>query len=401
MSCTWKYEDLKDAIKGEQLPAMIVDLDCLDKNISRISKMVSGYNKKMRIASKSVRVPWLLKYIIEKGGTHFRGLMCFSVHEAEFLTSQGFDNLLMAYPTVSINDLELFYTLTQKGISITLMVDCREHLDLIEQVWQENSIPAKVCIDVDMSWKPMGMHLGAQRSPVRSLDNFKALFYKIQKNKNLKFAGLMGYEAQVAGMGEENPFTPLLNPAKKWIKRKSVKDIFSKRKNISEFLKAENVDPKIFNGGGTGSLSSTLEEPWLTEVTAGSGFLQSHLFDYFKANNNVPAFCFALPVTRNPQKGIVTCKSGGFVASGDFGADKWPVPFLPSKMKILKDEGFGEVQTPVQIPVNIIVNLGDPLFFRPAKAGEIAERFSEYILIRNCKIMEKVPTYRGMGKCFY
>jgi D-serine deaminase-like pyridoxal phosphate-dependent protein len=66
-----------------------------------------------------------------------------------------------------------------------------------------------------------------------------------------------------------------------------------------------------------------------------------------------------------------------------------------------ENEGFGEVQTPVQVPSKVEINLGDPLFFRPAKAGEIAERFNEYVLIRNNQIVERVPTYRGLGHCFY
>jgi D-serine deaminase-like pyridoxal phosphate-dependent protein len=185
------------------------------------------------------------------------------------------------------------------------------------------------------------------------------------------------------------------------IKSNSVKDVFTKREAIHQFLQSQNAEPEIFNGGGTGSLKSTLKEPWLTEVSAGSGFLQSHLFDYYEGNQNVPAFCFGLQVSRISQRGIVTCKSGGFVASGDAGQDKWPVPFLPDGIKMIKNEGFGEVQTPVQLPQNLDVKLGDPLFFRPAKAGEIAERFNEYILIRNNKIIEKVPTYRGLGQCFY
>jgi D-serine deaminase-like pyridoxal phosphate-dependent protein len=68
---------------------------------------------------------------------------------------------------------------------------------------------------------------------------------------------------------------------------------------------------------------------------------------------------------------------------------------------MIKNEGFGEVQTPVQVPSDLDIRLGDPLFFRPAKAGEIAERFTEYILIRDNQIVDKVPTYRGLEQCFY
>jgi D-serine deaminase-like pyridoxal phosphate-dependent protein len=283
------------------------------------------------------------------------------------------------------------------------MVDSIGQIEVIEKIWQENGVKfksGKLCIDVDMSWKLAGMHLGVYRSSIRSLNDFKTVYHEIQKSAYVSFSGIMGYEAQVAGMGDKNPFSPFLNPAKKWIKKRSVQDVFQKRKEINDFLMTENIQPKIFNGGGTGSLRTTVKEPWLTEVTAGSGFLQSHLFDYYEENKNVPAFCFVLQVTRIPQPGTVTCKSGGFVASGEAGPDKWPVPFLPEGMKMIKNEGFGEVQTPVQIPLNVEIKLGDPLFFRPAKAGEIAERFTEYILIRNNKIVDKVPTYRGFGKCF-
>jgi len=404
MNCHWEYDILKELVKNEPLPAMLVNLDCLDENISRISRTVSGFGKKIRIASKSIRVPWLLKYIIKKGGPVFQGIMCFSVPEAEFLRTQGFDDFLVAYPTVDKTDLEIFYSLTQRGVNISLMVDDVVQLEEIEKIWEQKetiSQSGKICIDVDMSWKPAGMHLGAYRSSIRSLKNFQFVYERIKKSEHLRFSGVMGYEAQVAGMGDKNPFSPLLNPAKRFIKNKSVNDVFSKRKEIHEFLESENAEPEIFNGGGTGSLNTTGKEPWLTELTAGSGFLQSHLFDYYASNKNLPAFCFGLQVSRVPQPGIVTCKSGGFIASGDVGVDKWPVPFLPDGIEMIKNEGFGEVQTPVKILSKMNIQTGDPLFFRPAKAGEIAERFQEYILFRGKNIIAKVPTYRGLGKCFY
>jgi D-serine deaminase-like pyridoxal phosphate-dependent protein len=48
----------------------------------------------------------------------------------------------------------------------------------------------------------------------------------------------------------------------------------------------------------------------------------------------------------------------------------------------------------------VSVRLGDPVFFRHAKAGELAEHFAEYLLVRGSRIEGRVPTYRGMGKCF-
>jgi len=204
-------------------------------------------------------------------------------------------------------------------------------------------------------------------------------------------------------LGDENPFAPLLNPAKKWIKRHSIPDVARRRAAVSDLLDERGVEIEFFNGGGTGSIRTTTREKCVTEVTAGSGFLQAHLFDYYAANENRPAFCFALQVTRSSQPDHVTCQSGGFIASGPVGRDKEPVPFLPAGLKPTGNEGCGEVQTPLRVPAALRGRLqpGDPVFFRPAKSGEIAERFDEYLLKRGDEIVGRAKTYRGLGGCFH
>jgi D-serine deaminase-like pyridoxal phosphate-dependent protein len=395
---TWDYHHLKRLVADVRLPAMLVDLDILEQNARRLARVANEHDKKLRVASKSVRVVKLLKLIKESISEVYGGLMCFSPAEARFLYLEGFDDLLIAYPSVQQDDLALISEMTQKGANVTLMIDSTDHIDCLDDFFTQ---PVQVCIDADVSYRPAGLHIGVQRSPIRSLDDFIALVDRVQDAENLTLHGVMGYEAQIAGLGEESPFSPALNPMKKLVKNRSVRDVFKKRKQIAEWLQSEGIKLGLFNGGGTGSIQTTTEEPWITEVTAGSGFLQSHLFDYYRANQNQPAFCFALQVTRIPQPGIVTCQSGGFIASGEAGLDKQPVPFLPEGLKATKNEGFGEVQTPLRLPAGTDLQPGDPVFFRPSKAGEIAERFSEYLLKRGDRIVDRAQTYRGQGKTFY
>jgi D-serine deaminase-like pyridoxal phosphate-dependent protein len=405
----WDYDALKALVRGERLPLMVVDLDVLDANVRRLGRIAEEHGKRLRTASKSVRVPDLLRHIVDVGGPSFQGVMCFAVDEARLLHSLGFDDLLIAYPTVQPSDLDIAWALTQQGATLTLMLDAPAHADMLARYWRERSQqqtstrPLRVCIDHDMSWRPMGLHIGAQRSPVRSVGAMARVVDAITAHPELCLAGVMGYEAQIAGLGDETPFAPLLNPAKKFIKRRSVQDVAAKRRAAMEMLHARGIRLAFFNGGGTGSLRTTSAEPWVTEVTAGSGFLQSHLFDYYASNENQPAFCFALQVTRSSQPDHVTCQSGGFIASGPTGADKAPVPFLPRGLKATGGEGFGEVQTPLLVPPALRGRLqpGDPVFFRPAKAGEIAERFNEYLLKRGDRIVGRAKTYRGMGHCFF
>src|SRR5207244_2558454 len=125
--------------------------------------------------------------------------------------------------------------------------------------------------------------------------------------------------------------------------------------------------------GGTGSLAWSAKDPSLTEVTAGSGFLDSLLFDYYRDLSLAPAALFALQVVRRPSPGIVTCHGGGYVASGAPGPDRLPRPWLPAGLELLGLEGAGEVQTPLRLRAGAAPRLGDPVFFRHAKAGELAE----------------------------
>lgn len=405
----WDWSALRSLLRDERLPCMIVDLDVFDSNVRRLVGIAAAHGKTLRPASKSIRVPALLRRVFDVGGASVRGVMCFAVAEAGLLAREGFDDLLVAYPTVQAADVEEAWELTQRGVVLTLMLDEPAHVTLLADAWAARAAgradvrPLRVCIDLDLSWRPFGQHVGVQRSPVRTLEDLRVVLDAVLARPELRLAGMMGYEAQIAGLGDQNPFAPLLNPAKRMIKWLSTTDVAARRGAIADLLAARGVRLELFNGGGTGSVRSTALESWITEVTAGSGFLQSHLFDYYASNENLPAFCFALQVTRSSQADHVTCQSGGFIASGPTDADKAPVPFLPPGLVPTAGEGFGEVQTPLVVPPELRGKLtpGDPVFFRPAKAGEIAERFDEYLLKRGDRIVGRAKTYRGLGHCFY
>jgi D-serine deaminase-like pyridoxal phosphate-dependent protein len=93
--------------------------------------------------------------------------------------------------------------------------------------------------------------------------------------------------------------------------------------------------------------------------------------------------------------------SGGYVASGTGTPDRLPSPFLPAGLRLTRNEGAGEVQTPVVGPAADRLRTGDRVWMRHAKAGELAERLTEYHLIDPDRVdTPATPTYRGEGQCF-
>jgi D-serine deaminase-like pyridoxal phosphate-dependent protein len=210
----------------------------------------------------------------------------------------------------------------------------------------------------------------------------------------------MGYEAQVAGLGEKNPANGIKNYFIPFLKKKSIADYSKRREEIVAYIKSKNHPLETVNAGGTGSIESSKEEDWVTEITVGSGFYSPALFDYYEKFKHHPALGFAVQIVRKPKPNFFTCLGGGYIASGSIGIDKQPKPFLPEGIQLTENEQTGEVQTPIEYKGNEPLGLGDSILFRHSKAGELCERFNTIHLVSKGKVIDKVLTYRGQGKCF-
>lgn len=380
------------------LPCAFVDLDAFDANVRSIAQMIDGTNLKIRVATKSVRVPELIRRVLNSGGP-YQGLMCYSAREAAFLADEGFDDFLIAYPTLSTQDLEALRRVHESGKVISLVLDDERQFKVVNDFMQGLSRPFPVLLEPDLALRIGPLTVGVRRSPLRSDKALIALAQKLAHYPNLCFFGLMAYEAQVAGVGDRNPFKKILNPIVALLRRYSMGRIQVRRKELARDLTRLGLKPELFNGGGTGSLTfNRAEKDTLSEVTAGSGFFCPGLFDYYSNFKLRPSAFFALQVVRNPEKGWYTCQGGGYVASGEPGWDRIPHPANP-ELKLSGFEATGEVQTPVQSPTDL--PLGSPVIFRHQKAGELMERFNEVLLLRGEKIEATVKTYRGFGKSFF
>ena len=397
---TW--ERYRRALAGQPLPAAVVDLDALERNIDRLVGQARAGGKTLRVASKSVRCPELLRRIQRRGGDTVAGLMTYSAAETAWLFEQGFDDLLLAYPTVLASDLALLCGAVNAGARLALVADSEAHLDALQAAAAQHDARLCVVLELDLAYRPLGagLHIGVRRSPLRDASQVVALARQCDQRAGLAFGGVMAYEAHIAGLTDRSPFSAWMNGPKRMIKRLSRGHVERARAEVRRALAEAGLEPALFNGGGSGSLGWCAAEPALTEVTAGSGFIGSHLFDYYHDLQVDPALYFALQVVRLPAEGMVTCHGGGYIASGEAGPDRAPLPALPPGLRLLQLEGAGEVQTPLTVPPGIELAPGDPVLLRHAKAGELAEHFNEYLLVRGDAVEASGHTYRGLGRCF-
>lgn len=368
-------------------PLAALDVAALQRNALDLVRRSSG--KPIRVASKSVRCRWVLENVLARQG--FSGLMCYSVAEAIWLAGLGFDDILLGYPSADRGALRTLAADERLLSAITLMIDHPAQLDFIASLVTPVS-PVRVCVDVDASLRVRGAHLGVRRSPLRTPDQVADLARDVASRRSFTLVGVMFYEAQIAGVPDTSPAVVLM-------KRRSTDELASRRSAVVEAVRRTGAELEFVNGGGTGSLEVTAAEPVVTELTAGSGLYGPTLFDGYRAFTPSPAMYFALPVVRRPSDDIATLYGGGYVASGPAKKSRLPRP-IEDGLTLLGTEGAGEVQTPVRGHAVADAAIGDRVWFRHAKAGELLERFDTVYLVEGSGRVGETPSYRGEGRNF-
>src|SRR5579885_3349752 len=393
----YDYAYYKGVFSGHAMPFAYLDLDLLEQNSRQIVAGVGS--KRIRVASKSVRSVAVLRRLLS-ADPRIQGIMCFTAREAAYLAKQGFDDLLVGYPCWHDLDIAAVAQATAAGGQITLMIDSVAHVEQAERVAARYGVRLPLCLDLDMALSVPGLHFGTWRSPVRTPEQARPIIERIQASRQVWLDGIMGYEAQIAGVGDHYPGSALKNTLVRYLKRRSVREVAERRAAIIELINSYQLSLRFVNGGGTGSIAITRLEPGVTEITVGSGFYSPALFDNYRDFRYLPAAGYAIEIVRRPAPNIYTCLGGGYVASGAAGRDKLPLPYLPAGARLSALEGAGEVQTPIHYDGPEQLGVGEPIFLRHSKAGELCERFTHLLLVSKGAVVDEVTTYRGDGQCF-
>jgi D-serine deaminase-like pyridoxal phosphate-dependent protein len=392
---------LNDAVRAHEeplaTPLMVVDLAAFDANADDLVRRAGG--TPIRVASKSLRVPSLLSRVLARDGFH--GVLGFTLAEALWLEEQGVsDDIVVAYPTVDRGSLARLVASPSAAAHITLMVDDVAHLDVVDSVRASHAVPIRVAIDVDAGLRMGHQHVGPKRSPLHDADEVLRLVKEIEGRHGFRLVGAMTYEGQVAGVQDDVPSQRAKSAVVRRIKSLSMNQLEVRRREVAEALRAAGVELEFWNAGGTGSVETTVSDRVVTEVAAGSGLLTPTLFDHYQSFDARPAAFFGLPVTRRPSPQIATVHGGGLVASGPIGKDRLPTPWAPAGLHLTGLEGAGEVQTPLTGHPAALLSIGDLVWFRHAKAGELFEHTNTVQLLSGSGFTEEVLTYRGHGLAF-
>lgn len=374
-------------------PYAVLDLGAARSNAEDLVRRAGG--KPVRVASKSVRCRWLIREALRLPG--YAGVLALTLPEALWL-ADDVDDVVVGYPTADRTALGRLAASERLATRVTLMVDSKESLDFLRAHLPPSGPSVRICLELDTALRIGRVHLGARRSPTRDAASLGRLASEVARDPRFQLVGVMGYEAQVAGLGDNGPGR-VRRAGIRAVQAISVREL-ARRRAAAVAAVRDVSDLEFVNGGGTGSIEHTVREAVITEVAAGSGLLAPALFDHYRAFRPTPAAYFTTAVVRRPVTGIVTVQGGGWIASGPVGRDRQPVPVWPAGLSLLPAEGAGEAQTPLAGDAATRLSLGDRVWWRHAKAGELCEHVSSLVLVADGSVVGEVPTYRGEGHAF-
>jgi D-serine deaminase-like pyridoxal phosphate-dependent protein len=402
------HRRLQRACSQLQPPFACVDLDAFDANRSALARRAAG--TPIRVSSKSVRCRALLERTLADDA--FSGVLALTVAEALWLADHGVRDIVVGYPSV---DRVVLAQVARRAAQeprerqVTVMVDAPEHLALLTELAHataaggtDDGTRIAVCLEADAGlWLAGGrLRVGPRRSPLHTPAQVGAMAAAIARCPELRLDGMMAYEGQIAGVGDRPAGHPLRGVAIRAMQSASRRELRGRRGALVTAAERAAGPLRFVNAGGTGSLESSAAEPWVTEVTAGSGLYGPALFDDYTRFTPRPAAFFTLPIVRRPGRRTATALGGGYVASGPAGPDRLPRPWWPAGLSLDPQEGAGETQTPLRGAAADALAIGDRVWMRHAKAGELCERFDRLYLVSGDEIVDEVPTYRGEGQCF-
>ncbi len=275
-------------------PALIIDLDAFDKNLSLMQGYLSEHDIALRAHTKMHKCPIIAKKQVEQGA---RGVCAAKVSEAELMADGGVEDILITSPVVSEEKARRVIELAVTTPGLKIVVDNEASAGLFNELAKGEGISLGVFVDIDPGMGRTGIEAG---EPVLAL-----VQYILDSCTNLKFCGLQMYAGNcmhVEGFEERS---------------KKYQHVMEKGLATRELFAGADIDIPIFSGGGTGTYNIEPDLGLINELQAGSyAFMDIEYRDIGGAGSDtfndfaVSLFVLVTAISK-PQERLITV-DGGF-----------------------------------------------------------------------------------------
>ncbi|MCF7646329.1 DSD1 family PLP-dependent enzyme [Bacillus subtilis] len=227
-------------------PALILDLDQLEQNITTMADFMLKSGRKLRPHAKSHKCIKIAEKQIQAGAA---GVCCATLDEAEIMCASGIRGIHITSPVTSALKIDRLVELARQSPDMMIVVDHPQNVAALALATKKADISLNVIIDIE---------LGFGRTGVISADAAEALAQTISSHKTLNYCGIQAYGGHLQHITDYQTRLQKTRQAHDYINK------------IITRLSAIDMAPAIVTGGGTGTHMIDAKEGPFTEIQAGS-----------------------------------------------------------------------------------------------------------------------------------
>jgi D-serine deaminase-like pyridoxal phosphate-dependent protein len=237
-----------DTISALDTPSMIVDLDLMEANISKLMNQLLPTGVNIRPHLKTTKSSILAKKLVAAGA---KGGCVAKLSEAEVMCSLGFSDLLITCVIIGEVKVRRLVELFKEHRSVRIVVDSEVGAKAINAALEQSGIEEPILTLVDLD---VGLH----RTGVQPGGPALALARCVRDCKHLKLIGVQGYEGHLQHMhGREE-------------RKKACLESMAILTETAETLRQDGHNIEVVTTGGTGTAEFCVTIPGVTEVQPGS-----------------------------------------------------------------------------------------------------------------------------------
>jgi D-serine deaminase-like pyridoxal phosphate-dependent protein len=230
-------------IEELETPAVIVDLDILERNLRSLSSYCRQHRLQLRPHTKTHKIPAIAKTQIASGA---QGITVAKVGEAEVMAAAGIDDILIAYPLVGANKWERLAKLAQKG-KMTVSLDSVVAAQGISEACSRAGSVVNILVEFDV---------GMRRCGLQSVADWMRVAETADRLPGLRFAGLMFYPGHIWDA-----------PAEQGAALGQLSQIIEE---VQSELKKSGLTCEVVSGGSTPTAYNSHQVRGLTEIRPGT-----------------------------------------------------------------------------------------------------------------------------------
>jgi D-serine deaminase-like pyridoxal phosphate-dependent protein len=365
---------LRKHVKDLPTPALLIDLDIMERNIHALASYMKGRPVTFRPHGKAHKSPAIGKLQLAAGA---KGLCAAKLGEADVLIRGGITDVLITAEVIGRLKIERLMRLLAITPDVKAVVDNEQNVIDLSTAALASKRTLKVAIDCNV---------GQNRTGLGTPEEVVALAQLIAKQKGLELVGLQGYGGN--------------NQHVKGFANRRAREVQSNERVVAarHALEKAGFTVQLVSVGGTGSYNIDAEFPGVTEIQPGSFIFMDTNYNKI-GGRDTPEFSefgnslsVLTTVISRATAGRAIVDAGGKALSTDEAAPE-PVDLTGATYGVAGDEyGALRLQNPSRE-----LKVGDQVRILPGHCDTTVNLHNVYFAVRR-DIVEHVWPIEGRGR---